>query len=305
MIENLILFALSLNKESYLDDVKKQIDNLDLVQNRIVDFIPINDSYFNTIKINKDVIDVENNFRSGIVFDNKTGEIYWSKNINDKRSIASLTKIMTILVFLDTNTNLYDYVTVTKDDLAVEDKEAAKIGFYVGDKVMVKDLLYAGYIGSKNDAINLLVKSTGLSQEEFVKKMNDKAKELGLKDTVFTNVNGLDVTNISTAKDLGKLVYYAFANKTIQNLSQVKEYTFKTKLGKTYKVTNTDKLLNTNNFDIIAAKTGYLDESLYCLALLSKKGNRELISVLLGNDTDEQRFYDAEALNLFIFKNWR
>jgi len=64
-------------------------------------------------------------------------------------------------------------------------------------------------------------------------------------------------------------------------------------------------LLNTNNFDIIAAKTGYLDESLYCLALLSKKGDRELISVLLGNDTDEQRFYDAEALNLFIFKNWR
>lgn len=305
MIENLLLFALSLNKESYLDDVKKQIDNLDFVKDRVVDFIPLNDSYFDIKKVNKDVVDIENNFRSGIVFDNNTGEIYWSKNINEKRSIASLTKIMTTMVFLDTNTNLYNYTQVTKDALSMSDPEAAKIGFINGDSVLVKDLLYAGYIGSKNDAINLLVKSTGMSQEEFVKKMNDKAKELGLKDTTFTNVNGLDVTNISTVKDLSKLVYYAFSNKTIQNLSKIKEYTFKTKSGKVYTVKNTDKLLENNSFNIIAAKTGYLDEALYCLTLLSKKGDRELISVLLGNDSDEQRFYDAEALNLWVFNNWK
>lgn len=305
MIENLLLFALSFNKDSYLDDVKKQITNLDLVKNRVVDFIPLNDSYFDTKKVNKDIVDIENKYKAGIIFDNKTGEIYWSKNTKEKRSIASLTKIMTTLVFLDTKTNLYDYVKVTKDAITVEDKEAAKIGFIVGDNVLVKDLLYSGYIGSKNDAINLLIKSTGLSQEEFVKKMNEKAKELGLKNTIFTNVNGLDVTNISTANDLGKLVYYAFSNKTIQNLSQIKEYTFKTKSGKVYTIKNTDKIIDNGNFKVLAAKTGYLDESLYCLTLLSKKDDRELISVLLGNDTDEDRFYDAQALNLWIFKNWK
>lgn len=305
MIENLFLFALSFNKENYLGDIKEQINNLDLVKNRVVDFIPLNDSYFDVKKINKDVIDIENNFKAGIVFDNNTGEIYWSKNVNEKRSIASLTKIMTMLVFLETNTNLYNYIKITPDALVMNDEEAARIGLVVGDNILVKDLLYSGYIGSKNDAINLLVKSTGISEEDFVKRMNDKAKELGLDNTVFTNINGLDSGNISTAKDLGKLSYYAFSNKTIKNLSQIKEYTFKTKSGRIYKIKNTNKLLDSNNLNILAAKTGYLDESLYCLTLLSKKGERELISVLLGNNTDEERFYDAQALNLWVYKNWK
>ena len=87
-----------------------------------------------------------------------------------KKINSFITKIMTVLVFLDLNINTYNYTEVTKDILVNNDAEAARIGFRVGDNVLIKDLLYSGYIGSKNDAINLLVKSTGLSMDEFVKK---------------------------------------------------------------------------------------------------------------------------------------
>ena len=305
MIENLLLFAFSLNQNKNLDIVKSQVEKLNIEKNRVVDFIPLNDSYLNTKKINKDAVDINNNFKSGVIFDYDTGEIYWQKNIDERRSIASLTKIMTVLVFLDLDINIYNYTEVINDVLVNNDAEAARIGFRVGDNILIKDLLYSGYIGSKNDAINLLVKSTGLSMDEFVKKMNEKAKELKLDNTVFKNVNGLDNQNISTARDLSKLVYYAFSNNTIKTLSQIKEYTFQTKSGKIYTVKNTNKLLDNKNFSILAGKTGYLDEALYCYTLLSKKDNRKLVSILLGNDTDDNRFNDAEALNLWVYKNWK
>ena len=305
MIENLLFFALSLNTEKNLNTAKNDITSINIEKNRIVDFINYDDSYFNIKKINKESVGVQNKFKSGIIYNYNNGKIYWKKNENEKRSIASLTKIMTTLVFLDFDIDLNNYVEIEKEDIKIDVEDAAIAGFKNGDKILVRDLLYSGYIGSKNDAINLLVKSTGLSIDKFVEKMNEKAKKLNMNDTVFTNINGLDAGNISTAHDLAKLVYIAFSNSTIQKLSKTKNYTFKTFFGNSYNIKNTDKLLSTNNFNVIAAKTGYLDEALYCFTLLSTKDNKKIVSILLGNDTEEERFSDAEKLNAWVYKNWK
>ena len=305
MLENILFFALSLNKDANLNTIKNNVKDLDFTRNRIVEFMDPSDSYFNTKKINKDSLDVENNFKSGMIFDYNTGEIYWKKNIEEKRSIASLTKMMTVLTFLDLNVDLYKYVKVTSDIAVMDVKDSAAIGFTPGEEILIKDVLYSGYIGSKNDAINLLVKSTDLSYSDFVIKMNEKAKSLDLKNTVFTNVNGLDDGNVSTAEDLSKLAYYAFSNKVIDKLSQTEEYTFKSRSGKIYKVKNTNKLLGNGSFTIIAGKTGYLDSALYCLTLFTSKDQKKLISILLGNDTEIGRFSDAEALNSWVYRTWK
>lgn len=305
MIENFLVFAFSLNAQKNIDIAKNDILNINIEKNRVVDFITQDNSYFKIQKINKESIGVQNKFKSGIIYDYNNGKIYWKKNENEKRSIASLTKIMTTLVFLDLNVDLNKYIVIEKEDIKMDVKDAAIAGFLTDDKILVRDLLYSGYIGSKNDAINLLVKSTGLTIKEFVQKMNEKAKNLEMNDSTFTNINGLDPGNISTAHDLAKLAYIAFSNSTIQKLSKTKDYTFKTFFGNVYSIKNTDKLLSNNNFNVIAAKTGYLDEALYCFTLLSNKDNRKLVSVLLGNETEEERFSNAEELTTWVYKNWK
>lgn len=310
MIENLILSGIFFLNNNIVDQgIKTSIGNNSYFYNKnIIDFKQGDQNkinYFSSTKIDKNSIGMSVDTKSGIMIDYDTGEVLWSKNEHDVRTIASLTKIMTILVFLDTDYSLDSTFKINSDDVDLEKNQAASIGLRVGDEIKVNDLLIASLVGSKNDAINALARSTGMSEQDFINKMNEKAKFLGLNNTVFDNVNGLSSYNRSTAKDLVKLFYYAFSNKTIKEISVLKEYTFKGKSGKVYSTKSTDKLLDNDLFQVLAGKTGYLDDAQYCFAVLTKKDNRRVLSVLLGSDSDAHRFYDAKILNWWAYKNFK
>lgn len=309
MLENLILSAVFLLKDNIIDDfIGKNIYNNSYFNNKnIIEFKQddVNKKdYFASTKIDKNSLGMSVSLKSGIMFDYDTGEILWTKNENEQRSIASLTKIMTILVFLENNYDTSGYIKIEKDDLDLEDR-AAILGLRVGDEIMIEDLLKASLIGSKNDCINTLVRSTGFTEDEYIKKMNEKAKFLGLNNTYFDNINGLSSYNVSTAKDLSKLFYYAFSNKDIKEISTIKKYTFSSKFGNVYTVINTNKLLNNDLFEILAGKTGYLDKAQYCLSVLTKKDKRRVLGVFLGSESDNQRFYDAKVLNWWAYENFK
>lgn len=310
MIENLILSGMFLLNDNIVDSTIKNIvdDNVYFHNKNIIEFKQYDQNkkdYFSSTKINKDTIGMSISAKSGIMFDYDTGEILWSKNEEEIRSIASLTKIMTVFVFLENDFNRDDYIKINKDDVDLDMIDAASLGLKIGDEIKIENLLISSIIGSKNDSINALVRSTGLTNDEYINKMNEKAKFLGLKNTKFDNINGLSSYNKSTAKDLAKLFYYAFANKEIKKISTMTSYTFTSKLGNVYNVKTTDKLIGTNLFNILAGKTGYLDSAGYCFSVLTSKNNRRILGIFLGSDSDLGRFHDAKIMNWWAYKNYK
>ena len=305
MFFNLFLFIFDLINTNisgvFLDDFVSSVDfiNKDVVYYEKENIT--NEDYYNIFRINRESVGVSVTAKSGIVIDYETGKILWEKNIDEVRSIASITKIMTALVFFDLNSYLSGDIIVQYGDLDT----GASLYLEVGDKVSVYDLFYAGYVGSKNDAINTLVRSTGLTREEFVEKMNEKAKELGLLNTTFTNINGLDSGNKSTVSDLSLLIKTAYENKHINRASTMYEYRFTGSSGKAYYSKNTDKLLGNQFFDILSGKTGYISESGHCLTIIAEKNNRKFISVILGSDSEENRFQDTKSVLWWVINNWR
>jgi len=135
--------------------------------------------------------------------------------------------------------------------------------------------------------------------------MNEKADELGLLNTIFTNVNGLDDGNKSTVSDLSLLIKTAYQNRHINSASTMYEYRFTGSSGKAYYSKNTDKLLGNQFFDILSGKTGYISESGHCLTIIAEKNNRKFISVILGSDSEENRFQDTKSILWWVINNWR
>ncbi len=310
MFEDLILSGVFLlNNKIVNNTIASNVNDLSYFNNKnIIEFKQEDlnkKDYFSSTKIDRNSLGMEVSVKSGIMFNYDTGEILWSKNENEVRSIASLTKIMTIMVFLDGNYDLNKYIKIIPEDSEFEMSQAAALGLRVGDEILVSDLLKAALIGSKNDAVNVLVRYTGMTEDEFIKKMNDKAKFLGLKNTVFDNINGLSEQNKSTAKELSKIYYYAFFNNTIRKISTMDSYTFTSKSGKSYTVKSTDKLLNNGIFTVLGGKTGYIEDAGYCFASLTQNGDRKILGIFLGSDSDDSRFTDAKVLNWWAYKNFK
>ncbi|GEM_PF-687558 len=226
------------------------------------------------------------------------GSFLFTKNAYEQLSLASLTKLMTVLVFLDKNPGWQKTVQIGAED----DAEPAKVAFQVGDKVYVKDLFYATLIGSKNNAAKALARSTGLSQEEFIKKMNEKAKILGLSQTMFVDVTGLDAGNRSTIEDFLIVSRTAFGNLNIAKAASMKTYTLHiigTKRQETVKTTNF--LLADTDFSAMG-KTGYTEESGYNFATRVKNKNQEILVVVFGATSGEKREEITEQLIRFGFR---
>jgi len=242
--------------------------------------------------------------RSVLITDSTGEKIIFQKNSQEILPIASLTKLMTVLIFLGLNPNLEEIVEIRPEDAIAEEVQSnslapSKINFTVGEKIKLNDLLAVSLIKSANNAVRALVRSTGLGQEEFVKLMNEKAKLSGMNNTFFVEPTGLSPGNRSTAEDLDKLVKIVFDNPLIKQLSISKIYNFKTILPdgqeKKYQVRNINKLLN-SFLKIIGAKTGYLDEAGYCFAGLLEYNNKKMIVVTLNSQSEKDRMQEIKGL---------
>ncbi|MFA6466369.1 MAG: serine hydrolase [Patescibacteria group bacterium] len=237
---------------------------------------------------------------SAASMDKDTGIILWQKNATEQRSIASITKLMTTLVFLEHNPGWENEVTMEETD----EVSGGTNRILRGEIVTVRDLFYTALIASDNNATEALARSTGLSKEEFIKKMNSKARDLSLNNTSFKGLTGLQDDNKSTALDILSLAKVAFANQHISDAVSRSAYNFQAKSGQNHEIKTTNKLFN-SFLDIKAGKTGFTNAAGYCLvAEVGNKDGHDIISVVLGSDTHDGRFQDLKILSAWVLNNF-
>lgn len=243
------------------------------------------------------------------VFDQTTGQLLAWHRKDEVVPIASITKLMTAAVFLDTKTDLGKTITY----LAEDQTSYGYLQVKPGEIMLIRDLFYATLVASANNSATALARSTGLSREEFVRRMNEKAKAWGLGQTRFVDVNGLNPGNVSTAEELARMTAQIFHDyQPIRFVTIKREYSFTTiNTGVPHRLLTTDKLLGSglvdNSLVISGGKTGYLDESKYTYALraAAKDDGRQIVTVLLGSASSSERFNDAAALTNWAFRNHR
>lgn len=235
---------------------------------------------------------------SSIVIDKNSGRILYQNNSHEKRLIASTTKILTAIIVIEKG-NLDREVTVGQEVLKMY---GTNIYIEVGEKLKVIDLLYGLLLRSGNDAAVTLAVATSKTEENFVAEMNQKAQEIGMKDSIFTNPHGLDeeTKNYSTAYDMALLMQYASKNPTFSEISATKKYTVSTG-SKTYLWYNRNKLLTRYKY-CTGGKNGYTPSAGKTLVSTASKDNLDLITVSL-NDSDT--YTTHEKIDDYVFSKYK
>ena len=218
---------------------------------------------------------------STIVMDVDSGRIIYEDNINDKRLIASITKIMTCILTIE-NSDLNKKIIVGDEVIKMY---GTNIYLEVGEEITIKDLLYGLMLRSGNDASATLAVNVSGSIDNFVKLMNDKASSLGMTNTIFSNPSGLDddTKNYSTARDMAILSRYAFNNKIFREIISTKRYKTKTNV-RDYIWYNRVSILNNYKYSL-GGKNGYTPSAGKTLVSFARKNNLKLLIVTL-NDSD-------------------
>ena len=246
----------------------------------------------------------ETNAESITVINAKTGDILYEKNGNEKRPVASLTKLMTAKTILDLNPEWERAIEYSIYDDDVTDYagkwEMPYLDFIPGEKIKVKDLFISSLLGSVSNATYALYRSTGLIRSAFMEVMNRKAKELGMINSSFTEASGLDHKNISTSHDMAKLGQKIFNNFDILVATTSKNYSFSSS-SDNYNLKTKNKLLDRDLY-ILGAKTGYLHEAGKCIMVKAddRNGNQVIVTAL-GNFSENRDDYFDEVEKLI---NW-
>ncbi|NIM96536.1 MAG: D-alanyl-D-alanine endopeptidase [candidate division Zixibacteria bacterium] len=231
---------------------------------------------------------------AALVLDTKKGEVLFEKNMEQKLPVASLTKLMSALVFLDTRPHLDDTLTMTVFDADCVGTSEIK----VGETVTLRDLLHASLISSSNRATKALVRASGLPPSLFTARMNRKAKELGLENTFFCEPTGLDKENISTALDCAKLLYFAARDSAVASILGKTAYKFVSLDGgrRKHRIQSANGLLF-SSFEVKGGKTGYIRASGWCLgALLQDEDGKEVAAVILGAPSKHTRLEEIRSI---------
>ena len=235
--------------------------------------------------------------KSSIVMDLDSGRVLYENNADEERLIASITKIMTCIIAIEQG-DLDSDVEAGDEILKMY---GTSIYLELNEKMKLIDLLYGLMLRSGNDASVVIAKEVAGSEEEFVKMMNEKAKEIGMTNTTFSNPHGLDeeTKNYSTARDMAKLSRYAYKNKTYRKIIGTEEYRVKTD-NKSYLWYNRMKLLGDYKY-CTGGKNGYTPSAGKTLVTTHKKGNLKITVVTLY-DNDE--YNNHERLAEYAFDNY-
>ena len=230
---------------------------------------------------------------AAIIYNPETGEILWENHSKDQRSIASITKVMTALVFLESETPLSTMVTVQRSDVAHASTTYLRNGFVLP----AEDVLNLLLVGSDNAAARALARSSVLGYDNFIRRMNEKAKELGLESTVYTEPSGLASENMSSAYDLARLIAYAAADERIGSI--MRKTSFTTHVGRrVISANSTNQIVRSGDIDVVGGKTGFIGRSGYCLATLLKlpQSGQQVAFVVLGAKSNASRFWETRHL---------
>lgn len=249
--------------------------------------------------------------KSVVLYDLTDEKIMYEKNPDEKSAIASLTKTMTVITAIEEIKDLNEKVTIKQEVLDKVNKEASTSGLKAGDIVTYEDLLYAVILPSGADAALSIAYSLYETEAEFVEKMNELAKRIGMKNSQFRNVHGLDRSgHYSSASDLRILLEYALKNQTFKKVYTTKEYKLSNglKVSSTLVIsTNEDKETQYNTNKILGSKTGSTTSAGKCISVLFKYKKHEFLLVTLGSNPEVSSIIhikDALEMIDFINKNF-
>lgn len=246
------------------------------------------------------------NSKSAILIESTTGKIIYEKNSHEKLAPASMTKIMSMLLIMEN----IEKGTIKWNDKVTASKNASGMGgsqilLEEGEVMSVKDLFKGIAVASGNDAIVAMAEYISGSEKEFVKLMNKKAKELGLKDTVFKNPHGLDVANhYSSAYDMAIIAKELLKYEEVLKYTSIYEDYLRKGTERELWLVNTNKLVRFNKL-VDGLKTGYTKEAGYCLTATAKKDNIRLISVVMGEPDPNTRNNETTELLNYGFAKYK
>ncbi len=261
-----------------------------------------------TVKVN--ALDLNISSKTAILYNLDNGEVLYEKNADEKVPIASLTKIMTALITLENIQDLNKQIILINNDFeGLIEANAVTAGFTKGEIVTYKDLLYGLLLPSGADAAKALARNVAGSEEKFIQKMNEKVKELNLKQTNFSTVIGLDdENNYSTARELSIIFKEALKNKDFKTIITTKEYTSsdgKIKFKST--IQSNAKKFEIDIPYILGGKTGTTTDAGLCLATIAKANNVNYMLVTTGALYDKKaphHIEDAKTIYDYFINNY-
>jgi serine-type D-Ala-D-Ala carboxypeptidase (penicillin-binding protein 5/6) len=240
---------------------------------------------------------------SAILMEKETGKVIFEKNADDKLEPASVTKVITILLIVEA----IESGKITMDDMVTTSAHAASMGgsqifLEEGEQLSVRDMLKSIIVSSANDCAVAMAEYISGSESVFVAKMNERAKQLGMTNTNFTNCTGLmdDKTHVTTARDI------AIMSRELIRHDMIKEFTkiwMDTVRNGAFGLSNTNKLIRFYP-GATGLKTGFTSRSMYCLSATAERNGVEYIAVVMHGQTSADRFESAKTLLSYAFANY-
>lgn len=232
-----------------------------------------------------------------LVVDPRTGKILYDKNSSAVLPIASLTKLMTAMVVLDAGQSLDEKIRIEAEDRDTERYSTSHLP--VGTELTRAELMQLALMSSENRAAHALARSYPGGVEAFLSAANQKARDIGMWDSVFLDPTGLNASNVSTARDLALLVAKAARYPEIRRFSVASQLQVKTAYG-TRVFHTTNPLVGNQQWGLTVQKTGFINEAGNCVVMQARVNGRQMIIVLLDSQGRYSRVSDANRLRRFI-----
>lgn len=232
-----------------------------------------------------------------LVQDQATGAVLFEKNSNAVLPIASITKLMTAMVSLDAQPNLNEMLTIADDD--IDQLKGTRSRLKVGTQLSREEMMRLALMSSENRAASALSRHYPGGRLAFIRAMNLKAKSIGLNDTRFEDPTGLTSANVSSPRDLAKMVDVAHQYPLIREYSTTSDGEFNV-AGRIQQFRNTNMLVQNSTWEIGLSKTGYINEAGKCLVMQAWLNNKPIIIVLLDSWGKMTRIADAQRIKRWI-----
>ena len=234
---------------------------------------------------------------AALVLDQNAGDALYQKNASQVVPIASITKLMTAMVVLDSAPSMHTPITISDDD--VDTLRGSRSRLHVGSVMSRQFALLLALMSSENRAAHALARNYPGGMSAFLSAMNIKAQSLGMRDTHFEDPTGLTSNNVSTARDLAKMVVAAHSYPLIREFSTTSEATVEIG-GHELAYRNTNPLVKSAAWDVGLSKTGYIHEAGKCLVMQARVADKPVVIVLLDSSGKQTRVGDANRIKRWM-----
>lgn len=247
------------------------------------------------LKHTQDPLDLKSNV--AYVVDQASSKVLFEKNSNVSLPIASITKLMTSLIVVESNQDMNEIIEVTNDDLDKEKSTGSRL--HIGAKLSRADMLHIALMSSENRAASALGRNYVGGLPAFVAAMNAKAMQLGMADTHYVDSTGLSSQNVASARDLVKLINAAYQHQVIREYSTDSKYVVNPS-GRPLQYSTTNRLVANSGWDIGLQKTGYISEAGRCLVMRAMIEGRAIVMVFLDSKGKYSRLADAGRIRKWL-----